>query len=351
MAPVMLWNWRLMMQEMSLLQLHMIAFAAGFALDLMVGDPHGIPHPIVWIGKLIARLDSALLGEIPAEKSDPAARDKDAEHRKGVQLVLIVTGVTALASAAVMFAAYRLSPIAGVAVEAILTCYLLAQTSLRRESMKVYRELKEGTLESARKAVAMIVGRDTEVLDETGATKAAVETVAENFSDGVIAPMLYAAIGGPVLGLTYKAINTMDSMVGYRNDRYMWFGTAAAKLDDLVNYIPSRLSALLLIAASDVSGSDYDASRAFQIWKRDRANHKSPNAAQTESAAAGALGLQLAGDAQYFGKTVRKPFIGDKVREIEAFDIVRVNRLMTAASLIGFALCMVVIYTAASIFI
>jgi adenosylcobinamide-phosphate synthase len=250
-----------------------------------------------------------------------------------------------------MFAAYRLSPIAGVAVEAILTCYLLAQTSLRRESMKVYRELKDGTLESARKAVSMIVGRDTEVLDETGVTKAAVETVAENFSDGVIAPMLYAAIGGPVLGLTYKAINTMDSMVGYRNDRYMWFGTAAAKLDDLVNYIPSRLSALLLIAASDVSGSDYDASRAFRIWKRDRANHKSPNAAQTESAAAGALGLQLAGDAQYFGKTVRKPFIGDKVREIEAFDIVRVNRLMTAASFIGFALCMVVIYTAASIFI
>ena len=317
----------------------------------MVGDPHGIPHPIVWIGKLIARLDSALLGEIPAEKSDPAARDKDSEHRKGVQLVLIVTGVTALASLAVMFAAYRLSPIAGVAAEAILTCYLLAQTSLRRESMKVYRELKVGTLDSARKAVSMIVGRDTEVLDETGVTKAAVETVAENFSDGVIAPMLYAAIGGPVLGLTYKAINTMDSMVGYRNDRYMWFGTAAAKLDDLVNYIPSRLSALLLIAASDVSGSDYDASRAFRIWKRDRANHKSPNAAQTESAAAGALGLQLAGDAQYFGKTVKKPFIGDKTREVEPYDIVRMNRLMTSASFIGFALFMVVIYTAASIFI
>jgi adenosylcobinamide-phosphate synthase len=212
--------------------------------------------------------------------------------------------------------------------------------------MKVYRELKEGTLESARKAVSMIVGRDTEVLDETGVTKAAVETVAENFSDGVIAPMLYAAIGGPVLGLTYKAINTMDSMVGYRNDRYMWFGTAAAKLDDLVNYIPSRLSALLLIAASDVSGSDYDASRAFRIWKRDRANHKSPNAAQTESAAAGALGLQLAGDAQYFGKTVKKPFIGDKTREVEPYDIVRMNLLMNAAALIGFILCMAIIFIA-----
>ena len=318
-------------------------------LDLMVGDPHGIPHPIVWIGKLIARLDAALLGDIPAEKADPETRDRAAEHRKGLLLVLIVITVTAVLTAIIMYTAYRISPVAGVIVEAILTCYLLAQTSLRRESIKVYRELKEGTIDSARKAVSMIVGRDTQVLDEKGVTKAAVETVAENFSDGVFAPMLYAAIGGPVLGLTYKAINTMDSMIGYKNDRYMWFGTAAAKLDDAANYIPARLSALLLIAASAVSGRDYNASRAFRIWRRDRTNHKSPNAAQTESAAAGSLGLQLAGDAQYFGKIVRKPFIGDKTREIEAFDIVRVNRLMTAASFIGFVLCMLGIYLAAYI--
>ncbi len=314
-------------------------------LDLMVGDPHSIPHPIVWIGKLIAWLDAVLLGEIPAEKRDPETRNKASEHRKGLLLVLIVISVTAALTAAVIYAAYRISPVAGVIVESILTCYLLAQTSLRRESMKVYRELKEGTLDSARKAVSMIVGRDTQVLDETGVTKAAVETVAENFSDGVIAPMLYAAIGGPVLGLTYKAINTMDSMIGYKNDRYLWFGTAAAKLDDIANFIPSRISALLLIAASAISGKNYDAAHALRIWKRDRKNHKSPNAAQTESAAAGALGLQLAGDAQYFGKLVRKPFIGDKVREIEAYDIVRVNRLMTVASFLGFALCMLGIYT------
>ena len=310
----------------------------------MVGDPHGIPHPIVLIGKLIGRLDASLLGEIPADKADPETRDKASELRKGLLLVLIVIIVTAVITAGVIYLAYRLSPAAGVVIEAILTCYLLAQTSLRRESMKVYRELKDGTLESARKAVSMIVGRDTQVLDETGVTKAAVETVAENFSDGVFAPMLYAAIGGPVLGLTYKAINTMDSMIGYKNDRYMWLGTAAAKLDDIVNFIPSRMSALLLIAASAISGKSYDAARAFRIWKRDRANHKSPNAAQTESAAAGSLGLQLAGDAQYFGKVVRKPFIGDKVREIEAYDIVRVNRLMTAASFLGFALCLSGIY-------
>ena len=314
-------------------------------LDLLVGDPHGIPHPIVWIGKLIGRLDASLLEEIPADKANPEKRDKASENRKGLLLVLIVIMLTASITVVIMYAAYRISPIAGVIVEAILTCYLLAQTSLRRESMKVYRELKEGTLESARKAVSMIVGRDTQVLDETGVTKAAVETVAENFSDGVFAPMLYAAIGGPVLGLTYKAINTMDSMIGYKNDRYMWFGTAAAKLDDAVNYIPSRLSAMLLIAASAICGRSYDAGRAFRIWKRDRANHKSPNAAQTESAAAGSLGLQLAGDAQYFGRIVRKPFIGDKVREIEAYDIVRVNRLMTVASFLGFALCMLGIYT------
>ncbi len=318
-------------------------------LDLMVGDPHGIPHPIVWIGRLIGRLDKSLLGDIQAEKSDPETRDKTAERRKGLLLVLIVITVTAALTAAITFAAYRISPAAGVIVEAVLTCYLLAQTSLRRESMKVYRELKDGTLDSARKAVSMIVGRDTKVLDEKGVTKAAVETVAENFSDGVFAPMLYAAIGGPVLGLIYKAINTMDSMIGYKNDRYMWFGTAAAKLDDIANFIPARISALLLIAASAVCGKSYDAAGALRIWKRDRTNHKSPNAAQTESAAAGSLGLQLAGDAQYFGKVVRKPFIGDKTREIEAFDIVRVNRLMTAASFIGFALCMLGIYAASCI--
>ena len=309
-------------------------------MDLAAGDPRSIPHPVVWIGKLIAFLDRKLLGDIPEDKSDPAKRDREAEFRKGLLLVLIVIIVTAAVTAAVMYASYRLSPLAGVIAEAVLTCFLLAQTSLRRESMKVYRELKEGSLEGARKAVSMIVGRDTQALDAEGVTKAAVETVAENFSDGVIAPMLYAAIGGPVLGMTYKAVNTMDSMIGYRNDRYMWFGTAAAKLDDAANCIPSRISAMLLIACSAFCGRDFDAKRALRIWKRDRHEHKSPNAAQTESAAAGALGIQLAGDAQYFGKTVKKPYIGDKTREVEAEDIVRMNRLMSVSSFAGFAMCM-----------
>lgn len=312
----------------------------------MIGDPRSIPHPVVWIGRLISLLDKRLLGEIPADRSDPETRDKASESRKGLLLVIIVIAVTVLLTAAVMIAAYRSAPLAGVIAEAVLTCYLLAQTSLRRESMKVYRELKEGTLEGARKAVSMIVGRDTEALDETGVTKAAVETVAENFSDGVIAPMLYAAAGGPVLGMTYKAINTMDSMVGYKNDRYMWFGTAAARLDDAANFVPSRLSAMLLILCSAFCGRDYDARGALRIWRRDRRKHKSPNAAQTESAAAGALGIQLAGDAQYFGRVVKKPFIGDKTREAEAEDIVRMNRLMVAASFAGFAVCLIVMVIA-----
>ena len=174
----------------------------------------------------------------------------------------------------------------------------------------------------------MIVGRDTDVLDETGVAKAAIETVAENTSDGVIAPMLYLALGGPVLGFFYKAVNTMDSMVGYKNDRYLYFGRAAAKVDDAVNYIPARISAYLMILSAFIGGRAYDGKRAFQIHQRDRRNHASPNSAQTESACAGALGIQLAGDASYFGKIVKKPYIGDAVRKVEFEDIKRVNHLM-----------------------
>ncbi len=304
-----------------------------------------MPHPVKWIGSLIAFSDRKLLGDI----TDPAKRDPAAERRHGAFLVLIVLTVTVFAAAALMITAYSISTAAGIIAETILTCYTLAAASLRRESMNVYEELEKGDLEGARRAVSMIVGRDTAVLDEKGVTKAAVETVAENFSDGVIAPMLYDAVGGPVLGLAYKAVNTMDSMIGYKNDRYQWFGTAAAKLDDIVNYIPARISALLLIASSSFAGRDYDAASAFRIWKRDRRNHKSPNAAQTESACAGSLGLQLAGDASYFGKIVHKPTIGDDTRPIESYDIVRVNRLMIISSVLGEIICLLAIFLMSTI--
>ena len=218
-------------------------------MDIVIGDPHSIPHPVRWIGDLISRLDLRLLGDGPDREPDPAKRDARSEYRRGVILVVLVVLIVCLASLTAVALPYLINVKLGIAAEAVLTCYLLAMTSLRKESMKVFHELAKGDLEGARKAVSMIVGRDTDVLDETGVAKAAVETVAENFSDGVIAPMLYTAIGGPVLGWIYKSINTMDSMAGYRNDRYMNFGTAAARLDDIVNFIPARISAVLLILA------------------------------------------------------------------------------------------------------
>ena len=192
----------------------------------------------------------------------------------------------------------------------------------------MYKALKKDDLEGARYAVSMIVGRDTQVLDATGVAKAAVETVAENTSDGVIAPLIYLAIGGPILGFMYKAINTMDSMVGYKNDKYMYFGRCAAKLDDVVNYIPARISALLMIAVSFLPGKAYDGKGAWRIWRRDRRKHASPNSAQTEAVCAGSLGVQLAGDASYFGKIVKKPTIGDAHRPVEYEDIKRANGLL-----------------------
>lgn len=216
-------------------------------------------------------------------------------------------------------------------------CYqILAARSLQKESNLVYLALKNEGIEAARKAVSMIVGRDTENLDTEGVTKAAVETVAENTSDGVIAPLCYMFLGGAVLGFTYKAINTMDSMVGYKNETYQFFGTAAAKLDDIVNYIPARISAVLMIVAVYVLGMN--GKNAWKIFCRDRYNHKSPNSAQTESVMAGALGVQLAGDAWYFGKLYKKPTIGDSIRKIEIEDIRRSHRLMYGTEILAMLL-------------
>ena len=206
--------------------------------------------------------------------------------------------------------------------------------------MNVYRELTKPDLPAARIAVSRIVGRDTQALTAEGVTKAAVETVAENASDGVIAPLLYMLLGGAPLALTYKAINTMDSMVGYKNTQYLYFGRAAAKLDDIANYLPSRIAALLWVAAAALTGND--ARSAWRIWRRDRRNHASPNSAQTESACAGALNVQLAGPAYYFGEYYPKPTIGDAVRPIEPEDIRRANRMMYAESLLALALGLVI---------
>lgn len=319
-----------------ILTYHMIAFVCGFVLDLVFGDPHALPHPIRLIGTLIAGLEKKLL--------KLQMQDEKKEFYKGILLVVLVLFSTGAVAALVLVVAYWLHPAAGIVVESVMTYQILATKCLKDESMKVYQSLNEQGLEAGRVAVSMIVGRDTNVLDETGVVKAAVETVAENTSDGVIAPMLYTALGGPILGFVYKAVNTMDSMVGYKNDKYLYFGRAAAKLDDVVNFIPARISAYLMITAAYIGGKAFDGKQAYRIYKRDRRNHASPNSAQTESVCAGALGIQLAGDASYFGKVVKKPYIGDAYRAVEREDIVRVNRLMYVTAVISEVLCLVIMF-------
>lgn len=306
---------------------HIIAFFIGFLFDMILGDPYWLPHPIRAIGNLISRLEERLLGK-KLEELEEAKRDMKKELQRGRWLVVLVVLVSVIITALILLSAYSIHSYLGIAVEALMTYQMLAAKCLKVESMKVYDCLKKQDLEAARTAVSMIVGRDTKVLDETGVAKAAIETVAENTSDGVIAPMLYTALGGPILGCFYKAINTMDSMVGYRNKRYLHFGRAAAKLDDVVNYIPARISAYLMIVVSFVAGEAFNGKQAYRIYRRDNRKHASPNSAQTESVCAGALGIQLAGNASYFGKMVEKPYIGDALRKVEYEDIRRANRLM-----------------------
>ena len=308
------------------------ALVIGFVLDLLIGDPRWLYHPICVIGNLIAVLEKVIRKIFP--------KNHGGELTGGFLIVVLVCLFSGGVPLLVLYYLYRYLPVAGFVLE-VFWCYqLLATRSLKDESMKVYDRLKNGTLDEARYAVSMIVGRDTRELTETGVTKAAVETVAENASDGVIAPMLYMAIGGVPLMFLYKGINTMDSMLGYKNEKYLNFGRTAAKLDDVCNYLPSRISAYLMIAAAYLGGSDFSGKGAYRIYKRDRRNHASPNSAQTESVCAGALGIQLAGDAVYSGKVVKKPHIGDDTRPVEYEDIRRANRLMYLTAWLGETGCL-----------
>lgn len=322
-----------------MMKYHIVAFFLGFLLDLILGDPYCLPHPVRLIGKLITKGEKVLLPQNEIE------RNQKKELRQGLFLVVFVLVCTVLMAASILFLAYWFHLYIGVAVEVIMTYQILATKCLKVESMKVYVCLKNNDLEAARKAVSMIVGRDTQNLSKEGVAKAAIETVAENTSDGVIAPMIYTAIGGPVLGFLYKAVNTMDSMVGYKNDKYLYFGRAAAKLDDFVNYIPSRISAYVMIVAAFLGGKPFSGENAYYIYRRDNRNHASPNSAQTESVCAGALGIRLGGDASYFGKIVKKPYIGDFLREAEngaiTFeDIKYANRLMYITAVLSELMCL-----------
>ena len=325
---------------------HMIAFFMGFLLDLVLGDPYYLPHPIRLIGKLIEGAEKVLRG-MGIRGKDSKEDSNGRAFRQGIGLVLIVVISVVAVTLFLLFMAYWLHPVLGVVAECIMTYQILAVKCLKVESMKVYQCLKNGNMEQARKAVSMIVGRDTEHLDEEGVAKAAIETVAENTSDGVIAPMLYLAVGGPVLGFLYKAVNTMDSMIGYKNEKYLYFGRAAAKLDDFVNFLPARISACLMIIASFLAGRHFSGTGAWKIYKRDRRKHASPNSGQTEAVCAGALSIRLAGDASYFGKIVKKPYIGEAVRGVELDDIKWENYLMYITGWLCVLLCLLVMYAIA----
>lgn len=302
-----------------------VAVAGGFVLDAVFGDPAWLPHPVVWMGRCISALEKRLRGVLPKTPQGELLGG-------GIVAAVLPLGTLAVTGTVCALAA-RLHPLAGLTVQMFWCAQALAARGLVQESRNVYKELAKGDLPAARRAVARIVGRDTENLTAEGVTKAAVETVAENASDGVIAPLFYMLIGGAPLALTYKAVNTMDSMLGYKNKKYLYFGRCAAKLDDAANWLPSRLAALLWVAAAALAGGS--AKGTWRIWRRDRHNHASPNSAQTESACAGALGVQLAGPAYYFGAYYDKPTIGDALRPIEPEDILRADRMMYTESVLA----------------
>lgn len=305
------------------LELTLSAMLAGFVMDCFLGDPAALPHPVSLIGACISFLERLLRKLFPKTDRGAAAA--------GCVMVILVVLLSGLVPFLILYFCSRISPWLYFAVCCIMSWQIIAAKCLKTEAEKVRACLARGDLAAARKQVGMLVGRNTEHLTEEQVIRAAVETVAENTSDGVTAPLFWMALGGPAAGFVYKAINTMDSMVGYKNDEYLYFGRCAAKLDDAANFIPSRFSALCMIAAAGLSG--FDGKNAWRIWKRDRRKHASPNSAQTESVCAGALHVQLGGNAFYFGKLFEKPFLGDADRPVEQEDISRSCRLMYAASI------------------
>ena len=309
-----------------------VMLVIGFLLDLLIGDPRWLYHPVRIIGNSITFFEKWLRKCFPKTPSG--------EKMAGCVLVILICLESSLAPFVLLFLAFKIHTAVGIVLGSFFCYQMLATKSLKDESMRVYEKLEHGTIEEARVAVSMIVGRDTQNLNKEGVTKATVETVAENTSDGIIAPIFYMAVGGPVLMYLYKGINTMDSMVAYKNDKYLYFGRCSAKLDDVANFFPARISGWLMVAAAFVCGMD--GKNAAKIYRRDRRNHASPNSAQTEAAMAGALDVQLAGNACYFGKLYEKPTIGDPIRAVEPEDIRRSNRLMYGTAFLGILICLII---------
>lgn len=306
----------------------LLAVVLGFGIDLIVGDPHSIPHPVIFIGKLISTMEKLVRKIFP--------KTIKGENFAGGVLWLVVVAISITVPALLLWLCYEIHVWLGLAIESIMCWQILATKSLKDESMKVHAALKTGNIEKSRYAVSMIVGRDTADLNDKAVARAAVETVAENTSDGIVAPLIFLAIGGAPLGFFYKAVNTMDSMLGYVEMPYKNIGLVPAKMDDVMNFIPSRLSALIMLFAGWLL--KLNVKNGWKVFRRDRFNHASPNSAQTESVCAGLLGLRLAGDAWYHGELHKKKFIGDALREIEYEDIQSACRLLYVTAVLSLIL-------------
>lgn len=312
--------------------MNLLSIYTGYALDLIIGDPYSFPHPVRYIGKLISIVEKQIRKITSSDKGLKIA---------GFFLWFIVVGAT-FGITTLVLQLFKFNKVAYFIVNTILIYTTLATKCLKDESVKIYKVLKTGDLEKSRIQLSYIVGRDTKNLNEKEIVRATVETVAENTVDGIIAPLFYGFIGGAPLAMAYKAVNTLDSTVGYKNDKYYYLGFASAKIDDIANYIPARLGVILLSLGSLFAGFNFK--DALKIGIRDRKNHKSPNCAFSEGAVAGALGIQLGGTNVYFGKEVYKPTIGDKTREIEIEDIVRTNKIMYSSSIISIIIFTVAYY-------
>ncbi len=318
------------------------AMILGFLMDLVLGDPHRMVHPVQIIGWFIDKIKKILQHMIygcsfEQVKEQNMERKVSAELIAGYVLTLVIVLGTYFVMTGILYLAGKIHPGLAFALETWFIYRILATKSLKTESMKVYRKLKEGDLAGARKEISYLVGRDTMNLNESEVAKADVETIAENTADGIIAPMFFIALGGAPLGFAYKAVNTLDSMVAYKNDELIHIGHASAKLDDVCNFIPARLAAFMMVLASFILR--FDGKGAIRIFKRDRFNHLSPNSAQTEAVAAGALNIQLGGTHDYFGKPVEKPTIGDDIRPVEYEDIRRTNQLLYVSAFLSLAVC------------
>lgn len=331
-----------------MIRLHLYGFILGFILDLIVGDPHWfLAHPVRIMGKLISALDKAFLGpqQDDRHKSRESGKLDLHEYVQGLFTILLTTLLSVLATAAILYISLHVSRYLFVAAEAFLTCTCLSTSSLIRETTPVKMSLDTGDIKNARKKLSYVVGRDTDNLTKTEIIKAVTETLAENMSDGIISPLFWLAIFGPCGGMAFKAISTGDSMIGYKSTRYFSFGRAAAKLDDIINYIPARISAFLIMSVS-IFSKRLSAKRAYVVYRADHNKTSSPNAGCPESAMAGALGVQLGGPAYYGGILIDRPVLGYTTTGLRIDErlISQTQKVVNVSAVVMEILCIVVLY-------